>query len=159
MTLYEWAIKHQVGMDALVELRAVWGDVDTYASPESAKGGEALVQSRVVLEGSLKGVRLFRNNNGALNDKTGRPVRFGLANDSKARNQIIKSGDLIGIDSRPITLAEVGRPRGRFVSRECKPPGWTFGQDPEREGPQLAWAQLILSCGGDAAFCNAEGTL
>jgi hypothetical protein len=147
-------------MDALIELRAMWGDVDRPAfNGSDTDESEGRVQSRVVLEGAIKGVRLYRNNVGALKDLTGRPVRYGLANDSKARNTVLKSGDLIGIDSRPITLAEVGQPRGRFVSRECKHSRWTFGEDPAREGPQLEWAQLIISLGGDAAFCSGEGTL
>jgi hypothetical protein len=160
MNLYEWQIKHQVSMQAMIELRAIWGSVDTHPIVvEGRPDSEAFVQSSVVLEGADKGVRLYRNNVGALKDITGRPVRYGLANDSKERNQIIKSADLIGIRPVLITPAHVGHTIGQFVSRECKKPSWRPGDDPAREGPQLAWAQLILSCGGDAAFCQGPGSL
>lgn len=160
MTLYEWALKHHVGMDALTELRAMWGDVDNFGIEyREIDGSEELLQSQVVLEGAAKGVRLYRNNVGALKDTTGRLVRYGLANNSKYRNKVIKSGDLIGIRPILITGGHVGQTIGQFVSRECKRPSWHMGQDPGREGPQLAWAQLVLSLGGDAKFCNAVGSL
>lgn len=160
MNLYEWAIKHSVGMDALTELRQMWGDVDRpNIVLEGRPDSEAFTQSSVVLEAANKGVRLYRNNVGALPDLTGRIVRYGLANDSTARNKIIKSADLIGIRPVLITSAHIGYTIGQFVSRECKKPSWRPGEDHEREARQLAWAQLILSCGGDAAFCTGVGSL
>jgi hypothetical protein len=160
MTLYEWALRHSVSMQALVELRAMWGDVDHIDHVENMDlGSEARTASILLLEAARKDIHMYRNNVGVLKDIQGRPVRFGLGNDSKARNSIIKSGDYIGIRKITITPRMVGSIFGQFVSRECKHEGWTFGEDPDREGAQLAWIQLILSCGGDAAFCTGEGTL
>ena len=119
---------------------------------------ESYVQSIVRLEAARKGVRLFRNNVGALIDSRGVPVRYGLANDSKAANEAMKSADLIGWRSLIIESHMVGRCIAQFVSRECKHVGWQYHGD-ERERAQLAWAQLVAAGGGDAAFCTGEGTL
>ena len=101
---------------------------------------------------------MWRNNVGALKDKTGRVVRFGLANDTKALNHVIKSGDLIGIRKVLITPAHVGSCIGQFVSRECKHSGWSYTGD-EHEQAQLRWIELINALGGDARFATARGTL
>lgn len=119
---------------------------------------EALVQSQVRLEAGRKGVKLWRNNVGVLVDERGRPVRYGLANDSKQLNAVVKSGDLIGWRPVLITPSHVGLMIAQFVSRECKRPGWKFRGD-EHELAQLKWAETITMDGGDAAFCTGEGTL
>ena len=110
------------------------------------------------------GYRLFRNNCGALPDRSGRLVRFGLANDSKALNETIKSGDLIGYRSRLVTPDMVGDVIAVFVSIEAKENGWSF----PRVGPiktprgglsdyghavaQLRWADMVRAEGGEAGF-------
>lgn len=118
---------------------------------------EALVQSRLRLEAAGTGVRLWRNNVGVLFDKTGRPVRYGLANDSKALNEKLKSGDLIGWRRRVITQADIGRTIAQFMSRECKPSDWTPAPPTNvgkfaHEEAQRRWMQLINDDGGDAGF-------
>lgn len=131
---------------------------------------EAYVQSLVRLEAPGKGVKLWRNNVGVLLDANGRPVRYGLANDSRGLNQELKSGDLIGWRRRVITVADVvaAGPGGliiaEFVSRECKPVGWRPAPpgDSERfrhEEAQRRWAALVNADGGDACFATGEGTL
>lgn len=161
MSLEQWAIKHGVSWQALQELRASWGLHGAAEEPVSTHGSartdEAAVQGRVRLEAAQLGLRLWRNNVGALVDERGVPVRYGLANDTKALNKAIKSADLIGINNGVITLAMVGQPRGQFVSRECKPEGWTWSGT-EREIAQLKWAQLVIACGGDAAFVTGTGS-
>lgn len=158
-SIYAWAVKHHVSLDAIAELKAMWGDGEGPATPNrTTVTTEAGVQTRLLLEAAEKGKKLWRNNVGALLDKEGRQVRFGLGNDSKARNAVIKSGDLIGIDPVLITLAHVGRTIGQFVSYECKRPDWTYSGTP-REVAQLAWIQLVLSYGGRAMFVNAPGVL
>lgn len=91
-----------------------------------------------------------------LKDATGRPVRYGLANDSKQANDALKSGDLIGIRRVIISPDMVGHTIGQFVSRECKAPGWKFTGS-GREAAQSAWAILVRNYGGDAAFTTGEG--
>jgi hypothetical protein len=119
---------------------------------------EAYAQSQVRLEAPTKGVTLFRNNVGVLTDINGRPVRFGLANDSKQLNEVLKSSDLIGWRPVLITPEHVGRTLAQFVSRECKAPGWKYtGTD--RERAQKAWLDLVAAAGGDSAFATGPGTL
>ena len=161
--LHEWFARHAgkpLTIEAFRDLQITLG---TYSLPlpaeaQGAGKSEAWAQSAVRLEASEKGVKLFRNNVGVLEDKTGRPVRYGLGNDSPKMNEVIKSGDLIGI--RPVVILphHVGHTFGQFVSREIKAPGWQF-TGAGRETAQLAWANLINSCGGDAAFATGAGTL
>jgi len=157
--VYQWAARHGVSFQALAELQAIFGMHGGHFLPPAVKGtSEAAVQAAVRLEAARKGVRLFRNNVGALVDSRGVPVRYGLANESKQVNEVMKSGDLIGW--RPVLIGQqhVGQVIGQFVSRECKHLTWHYtGGD--REPAQLAWAQLVTAGGGDAAFCNGEGTL
>lgn len=129
------------------------------------KESESYVQSAVRLEAArAAGVKLFRNNVGVLLDKTGRPVRYGLANESPDINRVIKSGDLIGWRSVLITHADVGRTIAQFLSRECKAAGWTPAPPTDRhrfahEQAQRAWANLVNEAGGDAMFATGEGTI
>jgi hypothetical protein len=119
---------------------------------------EATQQALVRLEAASKGHILYRNNVGVLLDARGVPVRFGLANDSAAVNENVKSADLIGIKRVLITPDMVGRTVGVFLSREVKAKGWRFTGTP-REVAQLRWLELVTSYGGDAAFCTGPGTL
>lgn len=155
----KWAIKNHVSAQALHELQIIFGMIDiTIRDPDAATGkSEEAVQTTVRLEASKLGVHLFRNNVGALKDSRGVPVRYGLANDSKKLNEVLKSGDLIGWRSVLITPDYVGHRMAVFVSRECKHEGWQYTGD-ERERAQLAWAQLVTASGGDAAFCTGPGS-
>lgn len=157
MMLNEWAIQWGIRPEALVDLRARMRAVNT-GEPETLTGrSEAAVQAAVRLEASKKGAILWRNNVGGYYDETGRFIRYGLANDSKAMNQTIKSHDLIGLQPVEITPAMVGRTIGQFVSREVKPGDWRF-TGTKREQAQLKFADLVISLGGDASFATGEGT-
>jgi len=156
MSFHAWAIKWQIPPAAIRDL------VDTLGldpAPNSGPAGsEAWAQSAVRLEASQKGMRLWRNNVGALRDEAGRVVRYGLANDSAQLNSRIKSSDLIGIKPLTVTADMVGHTVGVMLCREIKAPGWRYtGTD--REQAQLAWINMINSMGGDAAFATGEGTL
>ena len=157
--VYQWAVRHGVTMAALQELAGIFGMHGGHDLPPEVKGtSEAAVQAAVRLEAARKGVRLFRNNVGALIDARGVPVRYGLANESKQVNEVMKSADLIGWRPLLIEPRHVGTVVAQFVSRECKHPTWHYtGTD--REPAQLAWAQLVTAGGGDAAFCTGVGTL
>lgn len=120
---------------------------------------ESSVQAEIRLLASKKGWRLFRNNCGVLPDRNGRPVRFGLANDSRTMNQTYKSGDLIGIMPLVITPAHVGRTLGIFTSIECKHPDWTPSESDERYQAQCRWRDLINSLGGYAVITNRSDTI
>lgn len=155
--LIGWAIRNRVSQQALAELKALF-NLDPVAVTVSAGKDESYVQSLVRLEAARKGLKLWRNNVGVLTNDAGVPVRYGLANDSKRLNETVKSGDLIGWRPLVITPAMVGGRIAQFVSRECKRPDWRYtGTD--RERAQLRWIEAVVSDGGDAKFCNSEGTL
>ncbi len=157
MILYEWAQRHRIPIDAIKELESLYGIIDR-PGVAATDLSEAAVQNNLRLEGSRKGVRLFRNNVGAFEDEDGRFIRYGLANESAQVNKVIKSGDLIGIRPLVVTPQMVGFTVGQFVSREAKPGSWRY-TNTEREQAQLRWIQLINSLGGDAMFSSGEGTL
>lgn len=157
MNLTQWAIKWGVPYEAVEDLRAEFGAINT--DPKPIEGdSEAAVQARVRLEASRKGLRLWRNNVGACVDENNNFIRYGLANDSAKMNKAIKSSDLIGI--RPVAIEQhhVGVILGQFVAREVKPSDWRYTGS-AREEAQLKFLELIAALGGDAAFANEEGTL
>lgn len=103
------------------------------------------IQQLVRLEASKHGIRLFRNNSGALKDETGRVVRFGLANESSRLSETFKSSDLIGI-----------MPDGRFIAIECKKSNWNPNKNFDaREIAQKNFIDFIVVRGGIAGFANS----
>lgn len=156
MRLYEWAKRWNIPEIALEELKNVYGIQDNSRNKDIYS--ESNIQSLVRMEASNKGFRLWRNNVGATHTREGSFIRYGLANESTNVNSIIKSADLIGIKPVKITEKMIGYTIGQFISREIKPSGWRYSGT-EREIAQLAWAELILSLGGDACFATGEGTL
>lgn len=154
--LMNWAHRHGVSATALAELAAV-----TYASaypgapgPVPGSDREAYVLARTRIDEAATGARLWRNNVGVLQDVRGRPVRFGLANDSKALNAELKSSDLFGWRRLTIRADMVGSVIAQTVGRECKAPGWKYRGD-ARERAQLNWINLVNADGGDAKFVSA----
>ena len=159
MNLNQWAIKWGVPFEAVEDLRRELGTVNTDPITGEAIRPEAIVQNAIRLEASQKGLRLWRNNSGvAMNENGDRTVRYGLCNDSKRVNKVLKSADLIGIRPVLITPGHVGQVIGVFVARECKPSDWTY-TGTEREAAQLKFLELVAALGGDATFANSEGTL
>jgi len=157
--LHAWMMRHRVSLQAVEELRGLMGMNGGHTMLERATGvSEGAVSSVVRLEAARKGIKLWRNNVGALLDARGVPVRYGLANDSAALNKVLKSSDLIGWRPVLITPAHVGLVIGQTVLRETKRVGWQYsGTDHEKA--QLAWLTLGVAGGCDAAFCTGEGTL
>lgn len=162
MMLGQWALKWGVPFAALADLHEHLGLNGAGSIPEDMRGdSEAAAQAAVRVEASQKGLRMWRNNVGALEDSRGVPVRYGLANDNSKLNKVLKSADLIGI--RPLHVLPnhvppAGLLIGQFVSREIKEPGWTY-TGTEREQAQQRWALLVNSMGGDAKFATGAGTL
>ena len=108
---------------------------------------ESELQQQIRAEASRAGCVLWRNNVGALDG-----VRYGLANDSRAMNQLHKSADLVGIEPVLITQAMVGSVVGRFLAREVKRPGWTW-TGTEREQAQLQVVGTGLVHGRQCRVC------
>lgn len=103
---------------------------------------ETDVQNLCRIRAQELGAVLWRNNVGAMKDARGIPVRFGLANDSARLNEQLKSADLIGIW------------HGRFVSIECKEPGWVHSVMRSHESAQMSWAHLVRMYGGLSGFAT-----
>lgn len=155
--LQSWFKKWHVSPDAQAELVAL------FAAAEPISGaGEAGVEMKIVKQArgtaGAKGMRLWRNNSGALLDSRGVPVRFGLGNDSKRVNDTFKSSDLIGIDRTPITLDMVGQPRGQFLAFEGKAPGWRYTGTPH-EVAQFNFMKVVAAYGGRAMFFTDPSAL
>lgn len=164
MNLEQWAIQWGVPLVAITDLRQkLLAETNDLANVKIGEKSEAYVSSVVRLEAPHYGCHLWRNNVGAMKerDEEGnviRVVRFGLANDSARLNDKLKSGDLIGWRKRLITASMVGHVIAQFTTREAKKPGWVFNPNDEHECAQQAWNDLVLSCGGDAAFATGQGS-
>lgn len=157
MNLTQWAIKWGIPMEAVQDLKREFGTISTEPSPQFGES-EAAIQNRIRLEASKKGCRIWRNNVGATMDENGNFIRFGLCNDSKQMNSMIKSSDLIGIKPITITQEHVGHIIGQFIAREVKGSDWNYTGS-AREEAQLNFLNLVASLGGDASFAISEGTL
>lgn len=151
--LIDWAIDHGIDREALADLFKRMG---AFSEPPDvdATGSEAALQNKIRVAESKLGCRMFRNNRGVAFDKTGRPVRFGLGNDSPEANKVSKSSDLIGIEPVEITQEMVGHTIGRFVSLEIKKPGWKYSGN-SKEIAQMNWIAFINALGGRAAFVSS----
>jgi hypothetical protein len=138
MNYIEWARKWPEAASELLEL------VGAGESEAQHPGmSEASVQQRIRLQHQQTGGRLWRNNSGVLTDTDGRPVRYGLANDSSKINKLIKSSDLIGIT--PVNGV------GVFTAVEVKKGDWKFSGS-DRELAQLRFIMLVQSMGGIGRF-------
>lgn len=123
---------------------------------------EARATQEVRLAASSLGFRLFRNNNGACVDETGRLIRYGLGNESTRINKEFKFGDYIGIFPLTITPDMVGKTVGVFVNAEVKPAGHLEStlRKAEKHGSR-EWAQqkannLVKQFGGIAGFVTCS---
>lgn len=155
--IMEWAKRHGVTMQALHELTVMWGMDRVFGLREKGGTSEAAVATQVVLEASQLGIRLWRNNVGAGHLDNGSYIRWGLANESKDMNKMIKSSDYIGVRPVLITAQMVGSTIGQFVARETKEAGWTYSGD-DHEVAQFNFIQFVNSKGGDAKFAAGLGT-
>lgn len=155
MTLLEWAVKHRITPEALRELCQTC----IYTGPVLPEGQlETNVQRDIRMEYANAGKYLFRNNRGAGRMESGTYVRWGLANDSKALGNAVKSADLVGWESFVVTPEWVGHRVARFLSVECKRESWEWAGTLE-EMAQLKWAALVNSEGGRAVITNKVGTV
>ena len=155
--IHRWAVQEQVHPHAVARLLVSLGVgfEPLHAMDVRVGASEAAVQQRVRTALAISGVMNWRNNVGAMMDDKGNMVRFGLCNDTAALNKRIKSSDLIGVSSAPITQAMVGLPRGQFVARECKAQGWKY-TGTEHEIAQLKFGQIVIAAGGDFAFTTGS---
>lgn len=154
----QWAARHPA---AAADLRAMINA----NPPETGHGegkSEQWAQQQVRFSIARAGGRVWRNNVGATPAKCPacgmrqQPVRYGLCNDSAQLNEQYKSSDLIGAVPFVIKPEHVGATVARFVSVECKRPGWRYTGS-EHEAAQLRWLTMIAQLGGVAYFSTGEG--
>jgi hypothetical protein len=158
-----WGKRWSIDPHAIAELKECMGvtALGVMGVPDNtdAPGSEGRQQSLVRLEAANLRVRLFRNNSGAFEDKDGRWIRYGLANESKAVNEVLKSPDLIGWRPRTVTPDMVGTVIGQACMREMKHEGWVFNPRDKHEAAQFNFLKLAIADGCDAAFATGPGTL
>lgn len=121
---------------------------------------ESTVSQEIQIQGPHHACILMRNNSGACIDETGRLVRYGLGNDSKKRNEIFKSSDLIGITKIMITPEMVGQIVGVFTAVEVKKEAWNPEKKfDKRETAQFNFIKWVKDNGGFAGFANSINNL
>ena len=101
---------------------------------------ETVIVQKILLKLGNAARRLFRNNTGALFDRTGRPVRYGLANGSS---------DIIGLRQLTITPAMVGSTIAQFVAVEVKTPTGRVQKH------QQQFIDTVLAMGGCAGVVRS----
>lgn len=151
----DWAAAWNISQDAVRDYYKRLAVPVPHPAPDLSEGAsESAVQAHMRLAAAREGNYLWRNNVGAAMTDTGSFIRYGLANDSKKLNEVLKSSDLIGIRSVAITPSHVGSVIGQFYAREVKHAGWKYtGTD--REKAQLRFIELVNGKGGDAGFVTA----
>ena len=123
---------------------------------------ESNIQARTRLAAVAKRWRLWRNQRGAGTMESGNFIRYGLANDSKAVGDMLKSGDLIGWRPVVITADMVGKVIAQFVSVESKAENWTpppLDTKDKAAAAQYRWSDLVNREGGYAVFINDPNKL
>lgn len=115
---------------------------------------ETPIQQRTRLLAADFDIMLWRNNSGAAQDATGRLVRYGLANESAAENEVYKSADLVGVTPVVITPDMVGKTIGVFTGFETKKSGWHLTPGDKRAQAQANWGKLVTDRGGFFGFVN-----
>jgi hypothetical protein len=115
---------------------------------------ESDLQQFIQMEAVKYRSNLMRNNSGALKDKDGRWIFYGLGNVSKKHGDKIKSSDLIGVTMRTMGPEDIGKTYALFTAIEVKEPGWTYKGTP-REVAQKAFIDWVQSFGGLAGFAQS----
>lgn len=102
---------------------------------------ETNIQAVIMLALSEMGILIFRNNVGALPDRNGRIVRYGVCNPG--------GSDLIGATPVTITQDMVGSTVAVFTAIECKT---ALGQPTDA---QLRFIDAVRRAGGRAGIARS----
>jgi hypothetical protein len=142
-----WADRHGIGEAALRELEAMIsaGGRDQVAPDAVTRPGPDAARLAVDQWGGM----LLRNNSGVAKDPNGRPVRYGLGNDSARLNEVFKSSDYIGITPPGATCGP-----GRFLAVEWKPAGWRFMPGDLHSQGQANFLARVNQLGGIGIFAT-----
>ena len=154
-SIHQWAAHHNISTQAMRDLVTLLSAPADLHPQDAATGhSEAAGQQKIRLAAPKAGARLWRNNVGACVDDSGNFIRYGLANESKAMNKVMKSSDLIGIT--PVTHA--GLTFGVFTAIECKAGDWQY-KGTAHELAQLAFHEMVIGLGGRAQFARGVDDL
>jgi hypothetical protein len=149
-----WAWKWQLPPQAIQELMEITA---ARCEPLSDLSEEA-VASECRLELAKHGIISMRNNVGALQDATGRVVRYGLMNETPSMNKAIKSSDDILLIPYVVKPQDVGRTLGLFGGSEYKERKWVF-TGKGRENAQANFHRLLGGKGAFGTFANSREAL
>lgn len=152
LDLNAWAAEFNIHPTAMAAFRHRLNMLDAEL-PESSVTTEAGLLRLARLEASKRGDLMMRNNVGAYETESEGWVRYGLMNDTKALNRVLKSSDGIGIHRLLITPAMVGTYVGQFDAKEFKKPGWRYTGTP-REIAQQAFGLKVIAMGGRFSFVS-----
>ena len=150
--LYTWANRWGCPAEAIVQLLDIVDPTRASLPQTTSETTEAAVVANLRVKAARMGCSLWRNNNGACVDDTGRHIRYGLGNDSSKLNASWKSSDLIGIT--PVMSSKPGQVFGVFAAVECKKPGWSI-QNTDREVAQSNFLSTVKALGGLAMFAQS----
>lgn len=148
--LIDWADKWKIPAAALKDLPSHFFNPPSYVSTSS----EGAVQAQLRVTAPKYTHSLWRNNKGAMQDKTGRLIRYGLGHDSKRLDDVWKSSDLIGITRIPVMPHHVGTVLGVFCAVEVKEPGWKGPKD-AHENAQASFLATVNAMGGIGMFASS----
>ena len=155
--LNAWASRWNIPAEALKELSGALAP-EYYPPAHPGHAGEADTQARLRVTAGRDGWPIWRNNNGACMDDTGRMIRYGLGNDSKRVSDKLKSSDLIGCCPVEIGVEHIGRRVGVFTAVEVKHPEWKHPVT-ARDRAQEKFISVVRSLGGFAGFATHESHL
>lgn len=154
-SLFQWSQKWGISQQCLDDLRSIVTPVIVTVQSGPQATSEGATQANIRLASPQYGA-LWRNNNGACVDDTGRHIRYGLANDSKRINKVFKSSDLIGYTRVEIKPHHMGQIMAVFTAIEVKAPGWKLTPSDERGHGQANFLTAVTCAGGIAAFATCE---
>jgi hypothetical protein len=153
MLLTDWLDKYNLPTQARRELIDILDHPQLTAQSQPGTK-EASTAKAIRAAAAARGIKLFRNNVGVAVDNRGIPIRYGLANESKQMQEILKSSDFIGVVPIKITAGHLGKTIGQFVAIETKRGGWKFTGTP-RERAQKRFLDLICAAGGAGIFASS----
>ena len=143
----QWARKHRISQQALPELLQLLATPPPNAGTPTPRS-EAAAQAEIRLAAPKWGGVLWRNNVGVW-DNDGRPVRYGLANDSAKLNRSVKSSDLIGF----VPISTDSRTFAVLTAIECKRGDWKWAGT-KQEVAQQRFHNIVRAGGGIAGFAR-----
>lgn len=129
---------------------------------------ESAVETHIRLDAAKLGIELWRNNvgmawhgevthlkDGSIHIRNPRPVRYGICNESKQMNEVVKSSDWLGITPEMVMPHHVGEIWGIFTALEAKPTNFKFNSSDKHLLAQKNFHDIVRKAGGRAGFAHS----